>query len=49
MGAMMWMMMRAQNKDAGDTGGQGQQVEQLRIEIDQLKAERAKQRTIGGR
>jgi len=48
MGAMMWMMMRGQNKDAGGTGGQGQQVEQLRTEIDQLKAERATQRTNGG-
>lgn len=50
MGAMMWMMMRGQHKDTGDTGGQGQQqVEQLRAEIDQLKAERATQRTDGGR
>jgi hypothetical protein len=49
MGAMMWMMMRGGNKNAGDTGGQGQaQVEQLRSEIDQLKAERATQRTNGG-
>ncbi len=49
MGAMMWMMMRGQNKNAGDTGGQGQpQVKQLRNEIDQLKAERAPQRTNGG-
>ena len=49
MGAMMWMMMRGGNKNASDTGGQGQQqVEQLRSEIDQLKAERATQRTNGG-
>ena len=49
MGAMMWMMMRGGNKNAGDTGGPGQQqVEQLRSEIDQLKAERATQRTNGG-
>ncbi|HJT03413.1 MAG TPA: hypothetical protein VJ757_07275 [Pseudonocardiaceae bacterium] len=49
MGAMMWMMMRGQHKDTGDTGGQNtQQVEQLRAEIDQLKAERATQRTDGG-
>lgn len=40
--------MRGQNKNAGDTGGQGQrQVEQLRNEIDQRKAERAPQRTNG--
>jgi hypothetical protein len=50
MGARMWMMMRGGNKNAGDTGGQGQaQVEQLRSEIDQLKAERATQRANGGR
>jgi hypothetical protein len=49
MGAMMWMMMRGGNKNAGDSSGQGQQqVEQLRSEIDQLKAERATQRTNGG-
>lgn len=49
MGAMMWMM-RGQHKDTGDTGGQNtQQVEQLRAEIDQLKAERVTQRTDGGR
>jgi hypothetical protein len=47
MGAMMWMMMRGRNNNAGDTSGQGQ-VEQLRSEIDQLKAERATQRTNGG-
>ncbi len=47
MGAMMWMMMRGGNKNAGVTGGQGQ-VEQLRNEIDQLKAERATQRANGG-
>lgn len=49
MGVMMWMMGRGQNKTAGDTGGQEQaQVEQLRTEIDQLKAERATQRAHGG-
>jgi hypothetical protein len=53
MGAMMWMMMRGGNKggnkNAADTGSQGQQqLEQLRSEIDQLKAERATQRTNGG-
>jgi hypothetical protein len=49
MGAMMWMMMRGGNKNTADTSGQGQQqVEQLRTEIDQLRAERATQRTNGG-
>jgi hypothetical protein len=49
MGLMMWMMMRGQGKDSGDTGGQSrQQVDQLRAEIDQLKAERATDRTPGG-
>lgn len=45
MGAMMWMMMRGGNssKKAPD------QIAQLRSEIDQLKAERAAQRAIGGR
>jgi hypothetical protein len=47
MGAMMWMMMRGQRKGGGDTGGQ-QQVEQLRAEINQLKADRASQRMNGG-
>jgi hypothetical protein len=47
MGAMMWLMMRGQRKGGGDTGGQ-QQVAQLRAEIDQLKADRAAQRTNGG-
>jgi hypothetical protein len=46
MGAMMWMMMRGKKED---TGGQSQQqVEQMRSEIDQLKADRATQRTQGG-
>ena len=45
MGLMMWMMMRGQNKNGGDTGGQSQQqVDELRTEIDQLKSERAAQR-----
>lgn len=39
MGAMMWLMMRGQRNGGGGTGGQ--QVAQLRAEIDQLKAERA--------
>ena len=52
MGLMMWMMMRGQRKspaeDSGGTGG-GQQVAQLRAEIDQLKADREAQRAKGGR
>jgi len=45
MGLMMWMMMRGQNKNGGDAGGQSQQqVDELRTEIDQLKSERAAQR-----
>lgn len=48
MGAMMWMMMRGQNKHGADPGNHSQQqVEQLRTEIDQLKAQRAMQRTNG--
>ena len=43
MGLMMWMMMRGQNKSGGGTGGQSQQqVDELRTEIAELKAERAK-------
>ena len=50
MGLMMWMMMRGQknNPDGGDSSAQGsgsqQQVDQLRAEIDQLKADRVTQR-----
>jgi hypothetical protein len=48
MGLMMWLMGRRQGKGADQTvasaGGQ-QQVEQLRAEIEQLKAERAARRT----
>ncbi|GAA3550816.1 hypothetical protein GCM10022222_37920 [Amycolatopsis ultiminotia] len=38
MGFMMWMMSRGQHKDRDDST---HQVEQLRAEIDQLKADRA--------
>ncbi len=50
MGLMMWMMMRGQKKnpDGGDSSaqvsGSQQQVDQLRAEIDQLKADRVTQR-----
>jgi hypothetical protein len=50
MGLMMWMMMRGQKKnpDGGDSAAQGSgsqpQVDQLRAEIDQLKADRVTQR-----
>lgn len=50
MGAMMWMMRgqgsKAQDSNAG-SGEQQKQVEQLRAEVDQLKAERAARRTEG--
>ena len=39
MGLIMWIMMRSQRKSDGDASGQ--QVAQLRAEIDRLKAERA--------
>jgi hypothetical protein len=49
MGLMIWMMMRDHSKDAG--GGEGpswqQQVQALRAEIEQLKAQRANERTRG--
>ena len=49
MGLMMWMMMRGQGKDTAGTESQGaQQVEQLRAEIESLKAERATDRNPGG-
>lgn len=40
MGLMMWLMMRGQRAGAGDTSER--QVTQLRAEVNQLKAERAK-------
>jgi nitrogen fixation-related uncharacterized protein len=49
MGLMMWMMMRGQGKDTAaseDHGGQ-QEVEALRAEIEQLKAQRANDGTAG--
>jgi hypothetical protein len=49
MGLMMWMMMRGQPKNTGGTEDQSQQqVEQLRAELDQLKAQRATDHTPGG-
>lgn len=45
MGVMMWMMMRGQGQGTGDV--RERQVAQLRAEIDQLKADRGAQRTIG--
>lgn len=39
MGLMMWLMTRGQRKDSGDAN---RQVAQLRAEVEQLKAERAK-------
>jgi hypothetical protein len=50
MGLMMWMMMRGQGKDAaaGDDHGSQQEVQALRAEIEQLKAQRADDRTAGG-
>jgi nitrate reductase cytochrome c-type subunit len=38
MGLMMWMMMRG--RGASTDNGERQQLEQLRAEIDELKAER---------
>jgi hypothetical protein len=50
MGLMMWMMMRGQAKDtaAGEDRSSQQEVQALRAEIEQLKAQRATDRTIGG-
>jgi hypothetical protein len=42
MGLMMWMMMRGQGTSSGN--GERQQLQQLRSEIDELKAERAAER-----
>lgn len=47
MGAMMWLMMRGQNKNSGN-GSAEQQLGQLRSEIDELKAERAAKPTNRG-
>jgi hypothetical protein len=49
MGLMMWMMMRGQSKDtaAGEDHSRQQEVQALRAEIEQLKAQRANDRTAG--
>ncbi|OZM76374.1 hypothetical protein [Pseudonocardia sp. MH-G8] len=50
MGLMMWMMMRG-NRNGGGSSGKGggsEQVAQLRAEIEQLKVDRATQRTPKG-
>jgi hypothetical protein len=49
MGVMMWMMMRARDTSSDNDARQRQQVEQLRGEIEKLKAERAAQRNEGTR
>lgn len=46
MGLMMWMMKRGKRSSSDDRSG-GQEVAVLRAEIDQLKADRAAQRTPG--
>ncbi|MDT7762038.1 MAG: hypothetical protein QOC63_1458 [Mycobacterium sp.] len=50
MGLMMWMMMRGQSKDTVATEDHSwqQEVQALRAEIEQLKAQRANDRTAGG-
>jgi uncharacterized protein HemX len=49
MGAMMWMMMRGKNNTTAPADSQSQQqVDQLRTEIEALKAERATQGATGG-
>lgn len=50
MGLMMWMMMRGQSKDtaASEDHLRQQEVQALRAEIEQLKAQRANERTSGG-
>jgi hypothetical protein len=49
MGLMMWMMMRGQSKDtaASEDRGSQQEVQALLAEIEQLKAQRANDRTTG--
>jgi hypothetical protein len=51
MGLMMWMMMRDDSKDTGGSQDPSWQreVQALRAEIEQLKAQRANERTRGGR
>lgn len=42
MGAMMWIMMRGRNKNTATADSQSpQQIEQLRAELDQLRADHA--------
>jgi len=50
MGLMMWMMMRGQGKGAAasEDHSSQQEVQALRAEIEQLKAQRADDRTAGG-
>jgi hypothetical protein len=49
MGLMMWMMMRGHNNaDSTSTGDKQREVDQLRAEIEALKAERARDHTAGG-
>jgi nitrogen fixation-related uncharacterized protein len=49
MGLMMWMMMRGQSKDtASEDNSWQQEVQALRAEIEQLKAQRTNDRTMGG-
>jgi nitrogen fixation-related uncharacterized protein len=50
MGLMMWMMMRGQSKDtaASEDHSRQHEVQALRAEIEQLKAQRANDRTAGG-
>jgi hypothetical protein len=47
---MMWMMMRGQGKEtaASEDHSWQQEAEVLRAEIEQLKAQRANDRTTGG-
>jgi nitrogen fixation-related uncharacterized protein len=47
---MMWMMMRGQGKETAGMKDHGwqQEAEVLRAEIEQLKAQRANDRTTGG-
>jgi hypothetical protein len=51
MGLMMWMMMRDDSKDTGGSQDPSWQreVQALRAEIEHLKAQRANERTRGGR
>jgi hypothetical protein len=50
MGLMMWMMMRGQGKGtaASEDHGSQQEVQALRAEIEQLKAQRVNDGTAGG-